>query len=287
MATATLTNTAVKMRPMSANTGMEILDVDLREPLSDAACREIRLALNETGVIFFRNQKIGPEHQLAFARRFGTVQPVEFLETVSGFPEVGIIRKDPDQTRNVGGQWHSDHSFDPVPPLGSVLYAHELPDKGGDTMFANMAAVYDQLSDGLKKTVESLRVVHSKKNAAYSDKRAERQADADLMKRFNELAHREHSHPMVARHPDTGRKVLFINANYTARIDGWSEEESRPLLDYLFRLAYRPENTCRFRWEPGALAMWDNRTANHYALNDYHGHRRLMHRCMVLGSPWK
>ena len=287
MATATLTNAAVKMRPMSASTGMEILDVDLREPLSDAAYREIRLALNETGVIFFRNQKIGPEHQLAFARRFGTVQPVEFLETVSGFPEVGIIRKDPEQTRNVGGQWHSDHSFDPVPPLGSVLYAHELPEKGGDTMFANMAAVYDQLSDGLKKTVEGLRVVHSKKNAAYSDKRAERQADAELMKRFNELAHREHSHPMVARHPDTGRKVLFINANYTARIDGCSEEESRPLLDYLFRLAYRPENTCRFRWEPGALAMWDNRTANHYALNDYHGARRLMHRCMVLGSPWK
>lgn len=292
MATATLTNAtgnnaAVKMRPMSANCGMEILDVDLREPLTDAAYREIRLALNDWGVIFFRNQSIGPEHQLAFARRFGTVQPVEFLETVAGFPEVGVIRKDPEQTRNVGGQWHSDHSFDPVPPLGSVLYAHELPERGGDTMFANMATAFESLSDGMKATLETLRVVHSKKNAAYSDKRAERQADPVLMQRFNDLAHRETSHPMVARHPDTGRKVLFINANYTARIDGWTAEESRPLLDWLLAQAYRPENTCRFMWEPGSLAFWDNRTANHYALNDYHGERRLMHRCMVQGSPWR
>lgn len=280
-------NSTVRMRPMSANCGMEILDVDLRAPLTDAAYREIRFALNEWGVITFRDQQIGPEHQLAFARRFGTVQPVEFLETVEGFPEVGIIRKDPEQTRNVGGQWHSDHSFDEIPPLGSVLYAHELPDKGGDTMFANMATAYDSLSAGMKKTLEGLRVIHSKKNAAYSDARSERQADAALMKRFNELAHREFSHAMVSRHPDTGRKVLFINANYTARIDGWTEEESRPLLDELFAHAYRPENTCRFSWAPGSLAFWDNRTANHYALNDYHGERRLMHRCMVLGSPWQ
>ena len=280
-------NTTVAMRPMSSNAGMEILDVDLRQPLSDAAYREIRHALNEWGVITFRDQKIGPEHQLAFAERFGTVQPVEFLKTVPGFPQVGIIGKEPEETRNVGGQWHSDHSFDPVPPLGSVLYAHELPDRGGDTMFANMATAYDALSEGLKKTLESLRVVHSKKNAAYSDKRAERQADPELMQRFNNLAHREHSHPMVARHPDTGRKVLFINANYTARIDGWREDESRALLDYLLEQAYRPENTCRFTWAPGSLAMWDNRTANHYALNDYHGQRRLMHRCMVQGSPWQ
>ena len=280
-------NTTVRMRPMSSNTGMEILDVDLSKPLSDAAYREIRLALNEWGVITFRDQDITPEQHMAFAERFGAVPPAEFLETVPGFPAIGLIKKEPDETRNVGGQWHSDHSFDPIPPLGSVLYAKELPERGGDTMFANMAAVYDSLSDGLKKTLEGLRAVHSKKNAAYSDKRAERQADAKLMEHFNSLAHREHSHPMVARHPDTGRKVLFINANYTARIDGWTEAESRPLLDYLLSVAYRPENVCRYTWQPGSIAMWDNRTACHYALNDYHGARRLMHRVVVAGSAWQ
>ncbi|MFM1814784.1 MAG: hypothetical protein RLZ98_1479 [Pseudomonadota bacterium] len=279
-------NSTVSMRPMSATTGMEILDVDLSKPLSDAAYREIRLALNDWGVVTFRDQKITPAEQVGFARRFGEVPPAEFLETVEGTPEVGLIKKEPEETRNVGGQWHSDHSFDPIPPLGSVLYAHELPERGGDTMFANMAAAYDALSDGLKKTLSSLSVVHSKRNAAVSDKRAERQADPELLARFNALAHRETKHPMVARHPDTGRKVLFINANYTARIDGWTEAESRALLDYLFEQAYRPENTCRFSWRPGSVAMWDNRTANHYALNDYHGARRVMHRVVVAGSPW-
>jgi taurine dioxygenase len=284
---APLSNTKVKMRPMSATTGMEILGVDLRQPLTDAQYREIRRALNDRGVITFRDQDIGPEHQLAFARRFGTVLPVEFLETVPGFPEVGIVAKEPGETRNVGGQWHADHSFDPVPPLGSVLYARELPEYGGDTLFANMATAYDSLSDGMKATLETLRVVHSKKNAAYSDKRAERAPDAKLLQHFAEQAHREYAHPLVARHPDTGRKVLFINANYTARIDGWREDESRALLDTLLAHATRPENTCRFTWAPGSLAFWDNRSANHYALNDYHGKRRIMHRCMLQGSPWR
>lgn len=280
-------NSVVSMRPMSANTGMEILDVDLSKPLSDAAYREIRLALNEWGVITFRNQTLTPVEQLAFAKRFGPVPPAEFLETVDGVPEVGLIKKEPEETRNVGGQWHSDHSFDPVPPLGSVLYAKELPDRGGDTMFANMAAAYDALSDGMKRTLETLRVVHSKQNAVHADKRAERQVDAELMAKFSTLGHRQTVHPLVARHPDTGRKVLFINANYTSRIDGWTEAESRPLLDYLLGQAYRPENVCRFSWYPGSLAMWDNRTANHYALNDYHGNRRVMHRAVVEGSPWQ
>ncbi len=282
-----LVNAAVRMRPVSANTGMEILDVDLREPLSDAAFGEIRRALNDWGVIFFRGQKLEPAHHLAFAKRFGAVPPAEFLETVPGFPEVGLIKKEPAETRNVGGQWHSDHSFDPVPPLGSVLYAKELPERGGDTMFANMATAYDALSDGLKATLETLRVVHSKANAATADARAERQPDAALMKKFSELTHRQHAHPLVARHPDTGRKVLFVNRNYASHIDGWTVAESRPLLDYLLDLAYRPENVCRWRWEPGTVAMWDNRTANHYALNDYHGERRLMHRIVVAGSPWR
>ena len=279
-------NSVIAMRPMSANTGMEILDLDLTKPLGDAATREIRLALNDWGVVTFRNQHLEPRHQVDFAKRFGDVQVTDFIEQLPGFPEIGLIKKDVEQTRNVGGQWHSDHSFDPVPPLGSVLYAGELPERGGDTMFANMAAAYEALSDGLKKTLEGLRVVHSKRNAAFSDSRAERQADAALMAQFDANAHRECVHPMVARHPDTGRKVLFINANYTSHIDGWTRAESRALLDYLLAEAYRPENVCRFTWYPGSLAMWDNRTANHYALNDYHGSRRVMHRVVLKGRAW-
>lgn len=280
-------NAAIAVTPLSATTGAEISGVDLARDLDAATVAALRKALVDWGVIFFRGQDITPAQQLAFAKRFGPVPPAEFLETVPGFPEIGLIKKEPDETRNVGGQWHSDHSFDPVPPLGSVLYAKELPERGGDTMFANMAAAYDSLSDGMKKTLETLRVVHSKANAATADARGERQPDAKLMARFNELTHRQHSHPLVARHPDTGRKVLFVNANYTARIDGWTEAESRPLLDYLLGHAYRPENICRFRWEPGSIAFWDNRTANHYALNDYHGARRLMHRIVVAGAPWQ
>jgi len=278
-------NTAVKMRPLSANTGMEILGVDLRDPLDDAAYAEIRTALVETGVIIFRGQQLEPAHHLAFAQRFGPVPDAEFLETVPGFPQIGLIQKAEHETRNVGGNWHSDHSFDPAPPLGSVLYAHELPPSGGDTMFANMTTAFDDLSDGLKDFLRGLRVIHSKANAAKADPRADRQPDAELKQRFAELAHRETSHPCVRPHPETGRVILWINQNYTSRFDGWTEEESRPLLDQLIGHATRPENICRISWEPGMLAFWDNRTALHYALNDYHGMKRVMRRCVVSGDP--
>lgn len=282
---ATLSNTAVGMRPLSANTGMEIEGVDLREPLSDGAYAEIRRALAETGVIVFRDQELEPGHHLAFARRFGPVPDAEFLQTVPGFPQIGLIKKEAHETRNVGGNWHSDHSFDVAPPLGSVLYAHELPPAGGDTMFANMTTAFDDLSDGLKDFLRGLRVVHSKSNAAKADSRAERQPDAALQKKFAELTHRATSHPCVRRHPETGREILWINQNYTERFEGWTEAESRPLLDRLIAHATRPENICRISWRPGMLAMWDNRTALHYALNDYQGMRRVMHRCVVTGDP--
>lgn len=285
MPSPALTNTAVKMRPLSANTGMEIEGVDLREPLEDAAYREIRAALTETGVIVFRDQDLEPAHHLAFARRFGPVPEAEFLETVPGFPEIGLIAKAEHETRNVGGNWHSDHSFDPAPPLGSVLYAHELPPSGGDTMFANMGAAFNELSDGLKEFLRARRVIHSKANAARADPRAERRPDAALAQRFKELKHRETSHLAVRRHPETGREILWVNQNYTSRFDGWTEAESKPLLDALIAHATRPENICRISWRPGMLAMWDNRTALHYALNDYHGMKRVMHRCVVAGDP--
>ncbi|MFT5540360.1 MAG: taurine dioxygenase [Alphaproteobacteria bacterium] len=285
MDTVPMHNTAVKMRPLSANTGMEILGVDLREPLSDAAYVEIRRALVETGIIVFRGQNLEPAHHLAFAKRFGPVPAAEFLETVPDFPEIGLIQKQENETRNVGGNWHSDHSFDLAPPLGSVLLARELPTSGGDTMFANMTTAFDTLSDGLKQTLRGLKVVHAKSHAARADPRADRVPDADLQKRFATLTHRETVHPAVRVHPETGREILWINQNYTDRFDGWTYEESRPLLNALIAHATLPENICRFTWEEGSLAFWENRTAMHYALNDYHGQRRIMHRCVVAGEP--
>jgi taurine dioxygenase len=272
------------MRRASAHAGMEIEGIDLREPLSEQAYGEIRHALCDTGVILFRDQDLTPAHQAAFAARFGDCPNAEFLKTVEGFPQIGKIAKEPDQTRNVGGNWHSDHSFDPHAPLGAVLYAQELPDSGGDTLFANMCSAYDSLSDGLKEMLSGLRAVHAKAQSWRADQRPDRATSAAEIARHNEeFKDRQCTHPVVARHPETGRKILFINPTYTERFEGWTEAESRPLLDYLFAHATAPENTCRFSWRKGSLVFWDNRTALHYALNDYHGQRRIMHRIAVYG----
>lgn len=279
-------NTVIDIRPVSANTGAEIHNVDLAEPMEDRVYREIRNALNEYGVIFFRDQKLTPDQHLAFTERFGEI---EFDDTSSlgnpeGFPMIAEVRKEPEATRNVGGNWHSDHSFDPIPPLGAVLLARELPPYGGDTLFASMYAAYDALSDGLKKTLEGLRAVHAK-TRAYAALPPDRQVSAGEKAQVErDFAGREAVHPVVPRHPESGRKLLFVNPTYAVRFEGWTEKESRPLLEYLFQHATRPEFTYRFQWREGSIAFWDNRSVWHYALNDYHGSRRLMHRICVKGT---
>jgi len=278
-------NTAVSLRPMSANTGMEVSGIDLREAVPEAAYREMRHALCDRGVISFRGQDLDPAQHLAFAKLFGDVPPAEFLKTPEGFPEIGIIAKLPDETRNVGGNWHSDHSFDSHAPLGAVLLARELPESGGDTLFANMGSAFDSLSDGLKETLRGLNAVHAKAQSWHADTRPDRAVDAAELARVDEeYKDRTCVHPVVRRHPETGREILFINPTYTSHFEGWTYDESRPLLDYLFRQATCPENTCRFQWDPGSIVFWDNRSALHYALNDYHGQRRIMHRATIYAA---
>ncbi len=275
-------NARVTMRPMSANTGMEIIGLDLRQPLDEQAYLELRHALCDSGVISFRGQEMTPAHHLAFAQRFGDVPAAEFLKTPDGFPEIGIIGKQPDQTRNVGGNWHSDHSFDHHAPLGAVLYGRELPVSGGDTLFANMGAAFDSLSDGLKESLRGLEAVHAKAQSWHADTRPDRAVDAaELARHDEEFKTRQCVHPVVTRHPETGREILFINPTYTSHFVGWTYHESRPLLDYLFAHATSPENSCRFHWDAGSVTFWDNRSALHYALNDYHGQRRIMHRATI------
>jgi taurine dioxygenase len=278
----------VKMRPASGTTGIEILDVDLREPLPEQSVSEILWALGMWGAVFFRNQDLTPEQQIAFAKQFGPVEGStgpSNLGSVGGYPELNEIRRDPADARNPGGYWHADQCFKKEPPLGTILYARELPDRGGDTMFAHMGAVCEQLSDGLMASLRTMRAIHDRvlvygRAGKYLPGITHEDYAALQVKYAGVVA----TQPVIVRHPETGQEILFINPVYTDRFEGWTREESHPLMHYLCDLATRPENICRFRWEEGSLAFWDNRTALHYAVDDYPGQARVMHRCVVRGS---
>jgi taurine dioxygenase len=153
-------NSRIEARPTSGAVGAEILGIDLSRGLDDSDIEELRAAFNEYGVIFFRNQTITPEQHIAFAERFGTININRFFKAAPGYPQIAEVRKEPNQKTNIGGGWHTDHSYDQVPALGSILLAREVPPRGGDTLFASMSHAYDALSDGLKRTLESLRAVH-------------------------------------------------------------------------------------------------------------------------------
>jgi taurine dioxygenase len=282
-------NTTITVRPLSAHTGAEIGGVDLREPLEEQTYREIRQAFNEWGVIFFRDQDITPTQQLAFARRFGKIAGDRYatnLPAVDGYTEIQEIVRNPDDTRNVGGFWHMDKCFLPDPDIASILYARELPSFGGDTMFTHLGAAYDALSPGLQATLETLSTVLVKSHSYGIDGKptpgVTAEFYADMVEKFAGV---EASHPVVARHPESGRKVLYFGPVYSDRFDGWTREESLPLMQYLTTVMTQPEHACRFGWEKGSLAMWDNRAVAHYALDDYPGQRRVMHRITIEG-PW-
>jgi len=277
-----MTTASIAVRAVSTAVGAEILGLDLADTLPDATIDAIRHALFQHGVVFFRDQKLTPEQHAAFAQRFGAINVNRFFKTVDGYPMIAEVRKEPDQVGNIGGGWHTDHSYDQVPAMGSILYAREVPETGGDTLFASMYAAYDALSDGLKQTLERLQAVHSSRHVFGVEAYAGR---GDLKGRYlnPEAATQDAVHPVVVRHPGLGRKALYVNSAFTVRFVGWTDEESRPLLQYLYQHAARPEFTYRFQWREGSLAFWDNRCTWHYALNDYHGHRRLMHRITVEG----
>ena len=274
----------IRVEPLSTYVGAEIGGVDLARPVSEAAFAEIRTAFGEYGVVFFRDQQLTPEQHVAFAERFGPIDVNRFFAAVPGYPMIAEVRKEPEQQANIGNGWHTDHSYDAAPALGSMLYAREVPRTGGDTLFASMYAAYDALSDGLKATLATLRGCHSSRHVFGPEAYARR---GDLRGRIGnpELATQDAVHPVVVTHPETGRNALYVNPGFTLRFDGWSEAESRPLLHYLYEHAVRPEFTCRFHWHDGSLALWDNRSTWHFALNDYHGHRRLLHRITISGSP--
>lgn len=271
----------IGVRPLAGAIGAEISGVDLSRDLDDATVAEIRQALLDHMVIFFRDQDITPEQHLAFAKRFG--EPVEYplVNGLEGFPEIVPVVKLEHETVNFGGLWHSDTTYLETPPMGSILAARELPPYGGDTIFANMYMAYETLSDGMKAILDGLKAVNASNKAQVSQTRKERvKSDA---KATPETV-LEAVHPVVRTHPETGRKALYVNPAHTVRFDGLTEAESAPILQFLFEHQIRPEFTCRFGWAPGSIAFWDNRAAQHNPINDYHGFKRVMHRITLAGD---
>jgi len=276
---------SITVSQLSPAVGAEISGVDIASGLSEQQFTEIRRAFVENGVIFFRDQDLTPDQHIEFADRWGEINVNRFFKAVDSHPRIAEVRKEPEQTRNIGVNWHTDHSYDQVPAMGSILYAREVPEVGGDTLFAGMAAAYEALSDGLKTTLRELRAEHSSRHAF--GRLANLDPDEiDIVGRVGnpEAAIQDAVHPVVIEHPLSGRPCLYVNGDFTLRFEGWTDEESQPLLEFLYRHAVNAAFTCRFRWTPGALAVWDNRAVQHCALNDYHGHRRLMHRITIDGE---
>ena len=272
----------MQIRPLSAQCGSEVTGVDLRA-IGDEEMTALRQALAETGVVLLRDQQLSPEDHIAFARRWGEIDINNYFPANGGYPEIAEVRKAETQFVNIGGGWHTDHSYDAVPAMGSILVARELPPVGGDTLFASMGAAYDSLSDGLKATLEGLRAVHSADHIyGHEGIYAKTDQAADL--KGHDISANA-VHPAVIRHPVTGRKLLYVNPAFTLHFEGWTREESQPLLQYLYAVGMREEFHCRLQWQPGSVAVWDNRATWHFAANDYHGHRRLMHRITISGVP--
>jgi len=270
----------IGVEPIAGALGAEISGVDLTGPLDEETGAEIRRAWLEHLVVFFRDQELAPPEFLAFARCIG--EPVEypFVKGIENFPEIIEVKKLPHETVNFGGIWHSDTVYLERPPMATMLVAREVPPHGGDTMFASMYAAYEALSPGMQCMLDGLRAVNSSALADVSKTREDRIRDAGTQDTREYVA----EHPVVRTHPETGRKALYVNVAHTARFVGMTDDESRPLLRYLFEHSVRPELTCRFRWRVGSLALWDNRCAMHNPVNDYHGYTRAMHRITLAGD---
>jgi taurine dioxygenase len=268
------------VRPIAGALGAELLGVDLAAELPDSTIAAIRQSLLDHCVIFFRDQDVAPDRFLGFARRFGTPNEYPFVKGIEGYPEIIAVTKLPHETINFGGVWHSDTTYLQQPPMATMLLAREVPPAGGDTLFANQYLAFETLSPSLQELLGGLNGVSSSAKADASRTREDRiRTDGTAEARKLLIA----EHPAVRTHAETGRKALYVNVAHTIAFAGMTEEESAPLLGFLFRHQVRPEFTCRFRWQPGSLAIWDNRCAQHYAMNDYHGYRRVMQR-ITLGE---
>jgi taurine dioxygenase len=274
----------LKVEPISTAIGAEISGVDLAADLNDDTIAEIRQALLEYCVIFFRDQSIDVNAHKRLARRFGEIFIHPNFNTGDHDPEVVNIVRQPGDTHIVGEEWHTDTTMMATPPMGALLYAVEVPRCGGDTLFANQYIAYEKLSDGMKAMINGLKCWHTDRKVAGPNSPAALAKRSTKVRDDDDWLETRNLHPVVRTHPETGRKCLFVNQSYSVGFEGMSEEESRPLLDWLLAWGHRPEFTCRFRWRDGSLAFWDNRCVKHLALNDVHDHDRIMRRIQIAGD---
>ena len=272
----------MKVTKLAPAMGAEITGIDLgSSDFSDNLIGEIRAVWLEHGMVVLRGQNLTPPRQLRLAEAFGDPDIYPFLEGVDGIPEITAVLKREHETVNFGGVWHTDTSYQQLPPMATMLQAVELPPIGGDTLFANQEMAYETLSDGLKDTLGGLRVICAAGKAKVAATRTARIEESGKSVDIDALVA---SHPAVRTHPETGRRSLYVSPGHAVRFDGWTEEESAGLLSYLFRRQVAPEFQCRLSWGVGDIAIWDNRSTLHYPLNDYHGHRRLLHRITLKGD---
>jgi taurine dioxygenase len=265
----------IEVKKLTPHIGAEIAGVDLSRPLGNQQFQEVHDALMENLVVFFRDQHLTHDQHKAFGRLFGNLafHPAT-RNAPEGHPEIVTVHADENSQIVIGDQWHSDVSCDKTPPMGSILYLTETPPSGGDTLFASMYAAYDRLSDPIKRLIEGLTATHDGEPSYHG--------------RFGHVVPEggfpRAEHPVVRTHPVTGRKALFVNENFTTRINGLSKLESDALLEMLCRHIETPEFQCRFHWRPNSVAFWDNRCAQHHALWDYYPHRRHGYRIMIEGD---
>ena len=262
-------------RLLSPVIGLEIRGLRLDGPLTKAVVAGLKAAFLRHHVLVIRGQDLTPEQQIAFAEAMGEPDIYPFVAGIDGYPVITPVIKEPGETQNFGGVWHTDTAYLECPPAATMLLAREIPPTGGDTLFASQVAAYEALSDGMKALLAPLRGLNTSAKANQirtnvSEKRKRESLEA--------------VHPVVRTHPETGAKALYVNAGHTVKFDGMTEAESVPLLEFLFAHQVQPDFTCRVRWEQGTLVIWDNRASQHFPLNDYQGYRREMHRITLKGD---
>lgn len=271
----------MRVSPIAGALGAEVTGIDVRN-LDARGWETLQRAFLQYAVLAIRDQPLEPADLMRIGARFGEPCHYPFVTGMDGFPFIFEVVKEPEETKNFGGAWHSDTAYLRQPPLATLLHAVECPAFGGDTLFANTAAAYDALSEGVKTLIAPLVGVNSAE-LKYAGGRTRQHGSLKAMKVHDTESAGEYlaEHPVVRTHPDTGRKALYASRSHTTHLKGMTEEESAPLLNYLYQHQTKPEFTCRVRWAPGTLTVWDNRCTQHYAVNDYHGQRRHMRRLTV------
>ncbi len=277
----------IETQPIAGALGAEISGVDLSRDIGEAMMAEIRSALWRHQVIFFRDQQITAAQQVAFARRWGEIHLHPFVAGLTEHPEIIEISKSEGDKRNFGGTWHTDQMFNPRPAMATMLYCRQVPDHGGDTLWSNQYMALETLSPAMQDMLAPLKVVAKGEGTKKYEGKSRREYYGKTLAHVQVLDPGDLQtisvHPLLRTHPETGRKALYVGSHVDT-FEGMTEAESAPLVDFLMAHSIRPEHTCRFRWAPGSMAIWDNRCTMHFAINDYPPGTRLMHRITIRGD---